>query len=125
MSDTHTLIVMVDPDPELSPEYEIECPGVTDSCRMWVECDIPRCGSTDAGRDHNIVLHGKKHQLIGSTWSVPTDTCYLVVADEMCDAADFLATKERLAAGRYVIGHDFDEGCIADFQLIEIEKVSR
>lgn len=123
MSDTHTLIITAYADSTMDEptelDFTVECPGVTDACRMWVECDVAGCGSTNAERDHNIVLHGTRHQLISSTWSIPTDTCYLIAADEMPDTADFLATQQELGAGRYLVGHDFNEGCIADFQLIE------
>lgn len=123
MSAVHTLVVTVDPHPlDHEPpdvDFFIECPGVTDACRMWVECDIPNCGSTDAERDHNAVLHGKRHQLVVSTWSVPTDICYLIVADETPDAADSLAAKQHLGPGRYLVTHEIYEGCVAEFQLAE------
>lgn len=126
MSDTHTLIIKFDTDPlghePSDVDYSIECPEITDACRMWVECDIPGCGSEDAVRDHKKVIHGKRHQLIASTWSIPTDTCYLLIADELCDAADFLATKLNLGPGRYTVGHDFDEGMVAELTLVEAES---
>ena len=124
MSTTHALIIKHDRHPlDHEPpdiEFSIECPGVTDACHMWVECDRPRCREDNPNLGEGVV-HGKRHLLFpgSGTWSVPTDTCYLVIADEMPDAADYLATKQKLGAGRYLIGHDFDEGCIADFQLVE------
>jgi len=124
VSDTHTLVITMHSDCiDMEPtdvDYDIECPGVSDACRMWVECDIPNC-ENDSGHNAGELIHGKRHQYVGDSWSVPTDTCYLAVADEMPDAADYLATKHQLGVGRYVVGHDFDEGRIADFQLLREE----
>lgn len=119
MGATHTLIIKGDVEEPNNSDlfsYDIRCPAVSDDCRMWVECDIPNCAH-DNGHDAGEVFHGKRHQYIAGSWSVPTDTCYLLVADEMPDAAAFLAGKEHLEAGEYEIGHDFDEGRIADFHL--------
>jgi hypothetical protein len=113
---THTLIIKAVANPNEVDnwrDFSIECPGVTDACRMWVECDIPNCGSEDAERDNNVVKHGKRHQLIVSTWSVPTDTCYLMIADELSDVAASMADSEKLPPGRYEVDHDFDEGMVS------------
>ena len=124
MSDIHTLIIGADPlepaDPDLFT-YEIHCPGVTDACRLWVGCEVPECpgntGGDDTLYDVSDVAHGQKHRYIDESWMVQTDHCYLVSADEMPDAASFLVTKAGLSAGEYQVGHDFDEGRIADLHL--------
>jgi hypothetical protein len=124
VSNVHTLIVTADSQDRADTDlfaYDIRCPGVSDACRMWVECDIPTCNAENAGKD-NLTVHGKRHQRIASTWSVPTDTCYLLIADEMPDAAAFLVTRDHLAAGEYQVGHDFDEGRIADLHLAAVTQ---
>jgi hypothetical protein len=126
VSDTHTLIIKGDAEAPTDADlfdYEVHCPGVTDACRLWVGCEVPECpgstGGDDTLYDVSDVAHGQKHRYINDSWMVPTDGCYLVAADEMPDAAAFLVTKADLGAGEYKIGHDFDDGRIADFQLIE------
>jgi hypothetical protein len=125
MSSSHTLVIEVsgnDVDGEgWDVDYSIECPGVTDACRMWVGCDIPDCpgntGDDDTLYDVSNIAHGKPHKYIDDSWMVPTDTCYLIAADELPDAAEFLATKDGLVPGRYAVGHDFDDGRLADLHL--------
>lgn len=127
MSSVHTLIIKVsgnDVDGEgWDVDYSIECPGVSNACRMWTECDVPECpgrtGQDDTLYDVSDIAHGQPHKYIDDSWMVPTDTCYLIIADELPDAAGYLASKQNLGAGRYQVGHDFDEGTIADLHLIE------
>jgi hypothetical protein len=128
MSDTHTLIVTADAEEPTDSElfgYEIRCPEVTDACRMWVECDRLDCEvrAADEFNEFEYQGHGQRHRYIQDGWMVPDgDACYLIAADEMPDAAAFLVTKEQLGAGEYQIGHDFDDGRIADFQLIDLGR---
>lgn len=134
MSDTHTLVVTMHSDClDMEPtdvDYAVECPGVTTACAEWVLCKVAECpgnnGGDDTLYDVSNVAHGVEHRYVDSSsggfWGVQSGACYIVGADEMPDAADYLATKEELGAGRYLVGHDFDEGRIADFQLIGVES---
>lgn len=95
--------------------YTMTCPGVDDDCRVLLECDWPGCAAADLWDNVDLddgaraYAHGKLHVLSSGSWWAPTGTCYLVIADELADAAGALAGREGLTAGRYPVEHEFDE----------------
>jgi hypothetical protein len=99
----HILIVTPDPDdPEGGYTYVVECPGVTDACRMWVECGY---NHSDDDLYEDETAHGERHQMIGDIgWCVSTDACFIVGNDYLHDAA------EGIAPGRWLVDHDYDDG---------------
>lgn len=133
MSDNlHTLAVIGDPSDPHSDlyQYEIDCPGVTDACRMWTVCNVVDCpgrtGDDDTLYDVSNIAHGQPHRYIDDGWMVPTDTCYLIAADEMPDVAADMVAKESIGPGSYRVDHDFDDGRLSILALVgAAEAVSR
>lgn len=107
----HTLVVEEDPaypgDPE-AYRFGVECPGVTDHCRSYVEC-MP-CNSdpeiSEALWDEPV-RHGVEHtQIKDLGWSLPTDQCYLIdCPDSLYDLAPPAA---RAQPGRYLVTIGYD-----------------
>lgn len=129
----HVLVVSVGEDqcPGLSDEhtkhddncldYEIECPGVADGCRAWVECKP--CNALDDDEDlvTDSEAHGQRHKYLPDLrWCVPTSDCYASLADNLPDAAERL----RLAPGRYEVGVDFDESVYLELDLLGQPEVA-
>ncbi|MET8278247.1 hypothetical protein [Micromonospora sp. NPDC005174] len=86
-------------------EYSVECPGVTDRCRMWIECMQDK--ELDYDLDENEwrhVVHGVEHRRIDDRWMVRTETCFVRDNDGLDEAAGDL----ELPGGVYPV--DFDSG---------------
>lgn len=91
-------------------EFQIECPGVTDCCRLWVPCDCPESADPDRLWDDNVA-HDVVHQSIDNEWwGVATDRCLYVdpdTADPLPDVASALRApgghEWGLDAGRYPV----------------------
>lgn len=86
--------------------YSIECPGVTNACRAWVDC--PKFGKEcdDDLLDEDNVAHGVEHQWIDGDWMIPTEECLVAVHDHLDDALDTYSP----VPGRYPVDHDFGDG---------------
>lgn len=103
----HVLIVTDGPDgPRL--RYSIECPGVTDDCRSWTECDEcpPRTDESDEKMLDDSEAHGVEHRYLDSGWCVPTDTCFLTLYSELADSA---ADAELTIPGRWPVTFDIED----------------
>jgi len=86
-------------------EYSVECPGVTDNCRLWRECDQDKELSFDLDEEEVWqTVHGVEHQLIDDRWMVRTEECFVRDNDRLAEAAGDL----ELPAGTYEV--DFDSG---------------
>jgi len=116
----HILIVTeTTADGVTEQDYEIECPGVTKACRMWLTCQT--CQSLDYDLDDDgktvaPVVHGVEHQSIEDMWMTPTDNCFVQVNDYLAEAAEPL----NLKPGRYPVGFDFGDGCDLELTVLEI-----
>lgn len=126
MSKTHTLIITVTPGADPTEvdhwqEFAVDCPGVTDACRAWQECQVAGCpanaGNSNVLWEVSDVSHGQEHRHINDAWMTATDRCYLLDADELPDVAETLATKPELPPGRYEVVHSFDDGAIEYLEL--------
>lgn len=128
---THLLRIVHDPEShELEDchdgcKAEVVCPGVTDSCRVWWECDpcaVQRDAMSAASRDEYDVrldesgeAHGVDHQWIDGMWMTPGTTCIAYAMDT--DADEFV---DELAAGDYPVDLDCDEGFV---RLLRIHQI--
>lgn len=120
---THTLIVTVDDDD--TRYYDIECPQVTDHCRVWVEarCDEAQHsddwdGDTWFDYTGETEAHGVEHLHVDGSWSHPEDRCWLMVApDFLRDPAEEL----NLPAGRHTVRHSYECGGEGAFTLELVE----
>ena len=101
MSRIHTLVLAGQGRPL---RHTVECPGVTDACRMWMPCDDPGCLHDDCPR-------------------TPSDRCYFLVADELVpdtlpEAVQRLVDREQLRPGRYAITHVFGDVGVDELALV-------
>lgn len=117
----HVLVVRV--DEAGVHQFEIECAGVTDACRAWLECQENSCPvgdgcedtCPDACAEHGADLdeaeaHGTRHRYIGGAhmgWGVPTDECYPTTSGEVVEAAYRIRTD--WLPGRYPVLCEMDE----------------
>lgn len=103
---THALtITETTEDGVTEQEYAVECPGVTDLCRMWRDCK--QCASLDYDLDEDDdqpIAHGVEHRRIDERWMVRTEECFIRDNDDLGAAAGDL----ELPAGIYPV--DFDSG---------------
>lgn len=105
----HVLTVtgLADDDGVDTREYEIECPGVTDECRLYEECGACKeCrASSGAAFDsaESGVLHGVKHLHIDDAWMGATDRCYVASLDCLSETAGYL----NLLPGRHPVTFDY------------------
>jgi hypothetical protein len=106
--DPHVLIVTADADHPTDPDlyhYEIECPGLSPSCRAWAECTMAGC---NVNREYNhdtvdALGHGEPHRYILGTWMAASDHCYVQNHDGMPDAV-----AGRFGPGRHPVDFDSD-----------------
>lgn len=120
----HVLRITHDPESHAEAEdchdgctAEVICPGVTNFCRVWWECDecqAVRDQLDELELDHfddqlyeDGEAHGVDHQRIDGMWMTPGTTCF---AHELeTNAHDFV---DELAAGDHPIDLDCDEGYV-------------
>ena len=116
-------VVRIKHDPE-SHEYdchddcaaEVICPGVTNACRTWWECN--RCRAVLRRVDaHGADLyddrlsergeaHGVDHEHIDGMWMTPSDQCLSTACDEH-DAGELVSV---LPDGDHPVDLDWEEG---------------
>lgn len=111
----HFLIVTPDPqDPQERDfyTYEVECPGVTDACRLWKSCDgaDPDHAALEMlaeGSDSDPIAHGVRHREIAgwTGWWAATDDCYVQTHDRLGDAAE-----NYFGPGRHPIRWEVGDG---------------
>ncbi|TCB97565.1 hypothetical protein E0H26_11645 [Micromonospora zingiberis] len=103
---THTLTITETVEGGITEqEYAVQCPGVTDACRMWRDCAKDAALSFDLDQDEDQqIVHGEEHRLIDDRWMVRTDDCFVRDNDQLDEAAGDL----ELPAGTYEV--DFDSG---------------
>lgn len=117
----HVLVVEVDGTG--TPWFKIECSGVTDGCRSWLECRDKTC---TVWRDHDSrcaddcsihfepdndepTLHGLRHRYIDSVsgWCTPEERCWPAICGEVREAAVDL--RDEWTPGQYPVRHGVDE----------------
>ena len=111
----HALIIHRDLDVEYGPSVDIECPGVTEACRMWVECRTPECPGSNGGDDtlHVVspIAHGVEHRHFdegpGGYWGIRSDECYAL--DHGHAAGEEFADEHHLGTGRHEVFVEVDE----------------
>jgi hypothetical protein len=106
---THTVYPPELPGEEefVETEYALECPGVTDQCRAWLDCVEPGCAerrqvAADRG-DDPVVVHGREHRFIDIGWAMKTDRCLYADSDHLSEVASALG----LPAGRHLVDVDY------------------
>lgn len=98
-------------DPDL--RYDIECPGVTNSCRAWDECRtcyVPRVGISSDVKDQleqHGEAHGQPHQYIDGRWMTPTSHCYVAGHDALSEEGSYIANGQP---GRWPVAHEVGDG---------------
>lgn len=108
-TEPHVLVVELD---EMDVhEFKIECPGVSDDCRAWLECSENGCTvGVEDDIDNDVEAHGVRHHYVGGAhigWGTPTDTCWPATSGEIVEAA--YAIRTDWIRGRYPICCDLDE----------------
>ena len=124
MPNHHVLIVTPDAgDPADSDlfTYEIECPGVTDSCRRYEACSAGAEerenleAAEDAGQ-RPAVAHGQRHFMYDGVWCAETDRCNVAGHDSMPNDV-----AGRFQPGRHPVDFDFGDGTeIAIFAINDL-----
>lgn len=130
----HVLVVEVDSTG--TPWFKIECPGVTDACRSWIECQDKACtvwrDHTDRCRDDCSIhfdpdndeptLHGIRHLYSDSVsgWCTPQDQCWPATNGDLRDVA--MDLRETWASGRYPVRHGLDADYDYSLTLTLIEE---
>lgn len=104
MSSEHILVVIANDDEPEYPDYRVECPGVTESCRAWRECGCPESASDDFW--DIAEAHGVEHARIDGVWMVRSDRCFVVTADDMHEAAQDLGLPEGRWPIRFTVEDD-------------------
>lgn len=131
MPEPHVLVVTVDrcpacpsdglcadctEHPQLS--YVIECPGMTEACRVWWECRKPHTEDDMHRMENEEPIHGEIHQLVAGMWSTPGQHCYLVMHDAVPEEGEYVSNGKP---GRYPV--DFDFGDPGELYLHAIKPV--
>lgn len=105
----HVLVVTADPDDPERLDYSVECPGVTDECRMYRDCLAGKAerSALDRAADDGepLVAHGKRHLKVDGAWMAETDHCYAQGHDGLPDTA-----VDRFPVGRHPIEWDTGDG---------------
>jgi hypothetical protein len=101
------------------PTFTIECPGITDVCRTWFDCD--KCTADDRDALHEAdqpIAHGVEHKLFSWGWSVPSDDqCF--VRDNDGDAVVNLV--HDLPPGRYEVAFDVDDETDLILSVVDVQ----
>lgn len=100
-------------DPELW--HVIKCPGVTDACRAWEECDDCENVSDYESLAETSFAHGQEHRYLDGRWMTPTSDCYIATYEDLPDAIDYLDID---GAGRYEVSFDFTEANYLKLDLV-------
>ena len=131
----HVLVITGNPGDR---RYTVECPGTTDACQMWRECEHPTCQPRTAENPDGYVdheawddalfddpdRHGVEHMPLLSTWCVPSaGQCFVRDNDNLSDAADDLA--RRLAPGRYPVTFQVEDEEYLILKLAEPVEATR
>ncbi|MFG3710824.1 hypothetical protein [Micromonospora sp. NPDC047730] len=95
--------------------HVIECPGVTDACRAWVDCPQRDEEHNDDALEDDPVAHGVEHRWIDGDWMVRTDDC--LVRTHMY--AGEIAAELNLPPGRHPVGHDFGDGTEYELSVLD------
>jgi hypothetical protein len=110
MTALHTLVVAEDPDYPGDRDaylFSVECPGVTDGCRAYVECQPCNSDSeiSEALWDEPV-RHGAEHvQIEDLGWSLATDQCFLL---DNPDTRDLARPPLGAFPGRYAVVIKYD-----------------
>lgn len=98
----------------------IQCHGVTDHCRAWIEADCPEAQPRDEWDDMpwfdwagEEIAHGVTHADLDGGWSHPTDDCWLRCYPDLPEIAAGLG----LPPGRYTVVHEYVCGGDGEFEL--------
>lgn len=127
MAETARHVLVVTGEHRDDQTYSIECPGISGTCRMWVECSICYPQKWPDGFDFEAwddrmwdgdgMAHDVEHEHIDGSWMVPTDRCFVRYAEGMEESAVDLG----VGPGRYPVEHQFDEGFVT-LTLAEVTK---
>ncbi len=115
----HVLTIKIDVphDDYADMDVSIECPGVTDACAEWQECQVNGCpGTTGDDFEEGNVAHGVRHRNIEGCWMTRSGFCF--AENHGHDAAVQMAERLGLDAGRYEVVPEFDDGTLSDFVLV-------
>lgn len=131
MADQHVLVVHpAPPDDRPHLRYTVECPGTTDDCRAWMECNRRGCppfapgsdAEEQAEADAEFTAHGVTHRWDGAGW-LPLSWCWIAHHEALSDAAEYLLGADP-APGRYPIRHETDwRGEFLTLHLVQAEVV--
>lgn len=116
----HVLVITGDPtQPSRKWTYTVECPGVTEKCRLYEECEP--CNALDGEQaealEENQYAHGQDHTWTTVGWGTPTDDCLLQRDEGLWDAGTDLVSDEAIPhPGRYPV-HFFYDGDLVVLEL--------
>ena len=104
MSQPHMLVVTRRDGP---PAFAVECPGVTDGCRSWIECRADGCDLDQMDRlaedgDDEPELHGQRHRNLDG-WSTPTNGCFIASHPDLSAVAADLWPIGGVPNGRFPV----------------------
>lgn len=106
----HVLVVSVDPDDSDAVVGAIECPGVTDACRVWWECQSCNNAIDGVGNDKidDVIengAHGVEHTFGEYGLMAASDDC---MAQALDAAPEGIAeAAEGLLPGQYPVDVDY------------------
>lgn len=127
MTNPHLLVVETSDNENWNGySYRVECPGVTDTCRAWLECLEPGCppfapdteAEEQAQDDGEFVNHGDIHEQVCGMWCVATSDCYIATHYDLWDAAADLGVP---GPGSYPVRGASDGEGELTLQLVEQE----
>lgn len=121
----HTVTIKHDPashaeDCHDDCTVDVHCPGVTDKCRTWWECNVCRIAmasmdSDDRAKWEDLMYdeddgawHGVDHSHIDGMWMTPSEDCLLT--SSLDNNADDLVYE--LPEGVHPVDLDCDEGFV-------------
>lgn len=121
MTDHHVLIVTPDPDDPNDEDlftYDSECPGVTDRCRSYQDCQADEAErealETAIDNGQPVVAHGARHLKFDGLWCAETDHCNVIAHDGLPEAI-----AGRVGPGRHPFDFDFGDGTEIAIFLVE------
>lgn len=125
----HILVITGDPtQPSRKWDYAIECPGVTDECRVYNECIGCRQNREPAGKQigGRREIHGVEHTWTTFGWATPSDDCLGTLEDMPWEVGTDLVSNECLPhPGRYAARWTQAGGsAVGDLELVG-EAVTR
>lgn len=96
--------------------YKVDCLGLDDNCRAYVECHDEECDFEELGRQHHEqgedrpVLHGTQHVWLPGGFGIETQECLIELdcGEAIDEFLDVNVPSGASRSGSYLVTHEID-----------------